>query len=307
VTRSSARVLLGAVVLLATATAHGQDLGHRLHGTLGIDAGRVSEPGLYVIDKFVLYSSTQVRDQQGHAIPGHFDLRGVADAIGLGITLKLDVIGAYYSAAAAYPFVWVNLKSDRLAATVDRSGVADISVQPIKLGWRTGRLDVVTAYSLLVPTSRAGVVGSPLARTQLTHELDLGGTVFFDRARRWRLSALASYFLNQSKWDVDATRGDLIAVQGGAAVRLWRVLDLGIAGYGAWQVRDHRGADVPPELKGIRERSYGLGPEIAVFIPVLRLRIDARYEREFLIEARPEGQIVVVTASFIAWRPRTKR
>ena len=81
------------------------------------------------------------------------------------------------------------------------------------------------------------------------------------------------------------------------------MLDVGIAGFALWQVADDRGPDLPPALRGARERVLGIGPEIGITIPALRAKLTARYEWDLGARARPEGQVLVASLSFLAWRP----
>jgi hypothetical protein len=127
----------------------------------------------------------------------------------------------------------------------------------------------------------------------------------FDEDRAWYVTALASYQLNQRKRGIDITRGDLVQVQGGMGVSLLnRRLDLGIVGFALSQVRDDRGADVPPVLRGARDEAYGLGPEIVLSLRPLPARMRLRYERDVTVKSRPQGEIFLFSLEFAAWRPR---
>jgi hypothetical protein len=57
-------------------------------------------------------------------------------------------------------------------------------------------------------------------------------------------------------------------------------------------------------LRGARDRVYGLGPEVVVTIPTIRLRAEARYEWDFGVRSRPQGSIFVFGLTFAAWLPR---
>jgi hypothetical protein len=99
--------------------------------------------------------------------------------------------------------------------------------------------------------------------------------------------------------------GDLVQVQGGMGVSLLnRRLDLGIVGFALSQVRDDRGADVPPVLRGARDEAYGLGPEIVLSLRPLPARMRLRYERDVTVKSRPQGEIFLFSLEFAAWRPR---
>ena len=77
---------------------------------------------------------------------------------------------------------------------------------------------------------------------------------------------------------------------------------MGVAGYGLWQVRDDRGADLPAALRGLRDQDFGLGPEIDVTLAPIRSRFTLRYCRDVRAVARPLGTILVVGVTIVARR-----
>src|SRR5262249_25250817 len=95
------RIVIAAVLLLSSAApavmAQSQDLGHKILGGLGLDAGTQSEPGVYIGDRVVVYRSGELRDRNGDRIPVEgLDIRARSNVAGLSKTVKLD--GAYFSA-----------------------------------------------------------------------------------------------------------------------------------------------------------------------------------------------------------------
>jgi hypothetical protein len=109
------------------------------------------------------------------------------------------------------------------------------------------------------------------------------------------------YDLNQRKRGIDITRGDTIEFQGGAG-KTFRSVDVGLATYALWQVRDDRGADLPEPLRGARDRAVGLGPEIDITLAPIRSRITVRYCRDVTVNARPLGQVMVIGLTILARR-----
>jgi hypothetical protein len=291
-----------AVMLLPAAPSQAQqDFGHKTLGTLGLDAGSQPESGLYVADGILFYGANQLKDRNGNRVPMDIDLSVFANGLGARAVLKLRSLATYLSASISLPIAHVSLGTDRPEASIDRFGLGDLYVQPIKLGWRLPRLDLVTGYAFYAPTGdfEPGGRGS-VGRGQWTHEFSAGGTVYFDRERTWNLSALASYELNERKRGIDITRGDTIQIQGGVAKRLFRIVEVGLAGYAQWQVADDRGADLPQALRGARDRAYGLGPEVDVFFAPIRTKLTLRYEHDFAVQSRPQGHILVIGLTIAA-------
>ena len=183
-------------------------------------------------------------------------------------------------------------------------GLSDLDVQPVKLGWRAGQLDVVAGYALYVPTQEVTPGGREgVSRGHSTHELSVGTTIYFDSERTWRLSALGSLELNQKKHGVDMTRGDTIQIQGGASKEFGHVVNVGLAGYALWQVTDDHGADVPAPLLGAHDQAFGLGPEVDIVLAPIRSILTFRYEHDITVRSRALGQVFLVGLTFGAYQP----
>jgi len=288
-----------------------QDLGHKLPGLIGLDAARIPEPGLYVADRIVSYSANEIRDRGGNIIPVNgFDMHALANGVGIAYTVKLKRSSFSLSMAASAPIARLRLNiQDQPEASLDRFGLTDIYIQPARLGWRSNRFDVVGAYSLYLPTDQSLLAGGKgLSSGQTTHEFSAGGTAYFKNDRTAFLTALASYDINRRKRDIDITRGNVFQIQGGAGVSLFdRRIETGVAGYWLRQVSADHGADLPPLLQGVRDRVYGIGPEVAVMMKTIRSQIRMRYEWDLGVQSRPRGNIFVVGFYFVAMRPQTPR
>ena len=291
------------------APVQAQQLGHKVLGSLGLLAGSQPDSGLYIISEFADYGSNQLDDSNGHKIPLALNLAAWASPVGVQYTFKLPGHSLYVNVSAAAPFSQISLQTGDPLASVDDFGFGDIYVQPARIGWKGNRADVVAGYAFYAPTGlyvphASGSVGLG----QWSHEFSLGSAVYLDRAKTWNISALASYTLNQRKQGIEITRGDSIQFQGGAgktfhlpSKTLPRV-DLGLAGYGLWQVRNNHGADLPAVLQDARDVDLGLGPEIDLTVAPIRSRITVRYCRDVVAKARPLGHILVIGLTIVARR-----
>ena len=95
-----------------------------------------------------------------------------------------------------------------------------------------------------------------------------------------------------------------LSAEGGVGARLHPLLDLGVVTYALWQVHADAGSDIPPNLRGLWDQVYGLGPEVGVRIPPLRARLTAHLEWDFAAQSRPEGRLLLVALNFALWRPK---
>jgi hypothetical protein len=289
-------------VLVWAVPAGAQELGNKVLGTIGLLAGSQPGSGFYVADRFLRYSANELIDRNGNRIPAGLDLDAVANAIGAQMTLKLPWHSLYLNASVGVPAAWVSLRTDQPEVTIDRSGFGDLYVQPVKIGWKMPQFDIVAAYSFYAPTGRFNPqTHEGVGRGYWTNQFSLGSAVYFDHAKTWHISGLASYDLNRRVQGLDLTRGDTVQVQGGAGKTLG-IVDAGVAGYALWQVRDDRGSDLPQALRGARDRAFGLGPEIDVTVAPIRSRITLRYCHDVAVRARPLGQILVLGLTVLAWR-----
>ncbi|MGI5864708.1 MAG: SphA family protein [Myxococcales bacterium] len=308
--RSDLRLLFG-VLALATAFAPGsaaaqqQDIGHKVLGTIGLLAGAQPQPGVYLAGRFFYYAANELVDRDGNSLPVGLDIDAWAVAVGLRATFPVKPLAATWSASFGVPLLYSRFSTEQPQASLDRFGIADLYLTPALLGWRLPRFDVVAGYGLYAPTGRFEPGGSEnVGRGHWTHQFSLGGTADFDAARAWHLSALGSYDLNMRNRGIDITRGDTVQVQGGLGGRLGGILTLGLVGYALWQVTDDSGADLPPVLRGARDRAFGLGPEVSVLIPPIRSQLTLRYAHDVSVRSRPLGQLFYAGLSFAAWRPK---
>jgi hypothetical protein len=299
-------VRLGLALLFTTATVFSQDLGHKLPGSLGLDAGRIPEPGFYLVSRLAIYEAEDLRDRNGDLVPTKpFTLQGLANAFGVSYTRKISNNSLYLTMTLAGPIARAELNiANSPELGVDRLGLGDPYIQPFRLGWRKQRFDLVSSYSIYLPTGRSPLAGGKgVSSGAVTQEFSGGGSIY-SKGRSHFLTALASYQLNSRQRGIDITRGDSVQIQGGIGTNLLKQLaETGIAGYALWQVRDDRGSQLPPALAGAHDRVYGLGPEGAILIKAIRGQLRARYEWDFGVRARPQGRIFVVGINFLVYRP----
>lgn len=299
--KQSIRYWLFTALLLSLTAAKGDgDMGHRSMGSVGLDAGSQPDIGVYVGDRFFYSHANELKDKHGNSVPiNGLDIQSEANVVGTSGTYKLKE-GPYLTAAIAVPYARVTTKANVPAIDIERLGLGDIFVEPLMIGWRQKHFDAVASYSFYAPTGQLNRNG--LGQSQWAQQFSAGGTLFFDDERGWRLSALTSYNLYHKKTGVDATRGDSVQIQGGLGGKISKFIDFGLVGYGLLQIANNEGSDVPSSLADYREKAFGLGPELGITIPMLRSKITARYEWDIEAVARPQGEVLVISLSVLAWR-----
>jgi len=97
------RTWCAALWLLTTAAAADGELGQRVLGSVGLDAGTQSPEGGYAGDRFFYYSADRLLDRNGKPLPVKgLDIDAYANVIGVSGTIKPDG-WPYLSAAFAVP------------------------------------------------------------------------------------------------------------------------------------------------------------------------------------------------------------
>jgi hypothetical protein len=270
---------------------------------LGIDAGTVPAPGLLLIYRLIDFSANTSRDRNGDVLPiPGLKIGARASALAVAFTAKPHGV-PYLTAVVSVPLAVVSYDSDVPPVALDNMGLAD-TFAALRVGWQRPRYDVVTAYGVYAPTGGWDPQEpASVGRGYWINQLSLGGAVYFDRAKEQRASVLVSYERNQPRQGIESKRGDLLNIQGGAGAPVYKNVTAGVAGYALWQVADDRGADLPAELTGAHTRAFGLGPEVDVVIPKLRMRVDVRAEWDFGVVAHPQGLLFVLGVQSLVWMP----
>ena len=287
--------------LICSRPADAQQLGNKLLGSAGADAGTQPPPGLYVAVRVLGYGADKVRNRDGDVVPiDGLNIDAIGAAFGAAYTIK-PAHAPYLTFAAAVPYASIDINSSNPAASLNGVGFADLFLQPLKAGWRHPRFDVVTGYMIYVPTGRYEPRESAgPGRGYWTQQFSAGGAAYFDTTRSSVASALASFEINSERERIDIKRGNLFQIQGGIVVAVSKTIRIGAAGFALWQITHDRGRDIPPALRDEWTRAFGLGPELGIMVPPLRLRIDARVEREFGVRSRTQGTVAAVSLSHAA-------
>lgn len=268
--------------------------GHYVPGVEGLNGPVVPPPGFYYRGYLVHYDINSLRDASGDSVLG--DNSGEVTALAnrfIWMTGK-KFLGADYGIEAIVPVQRTSL--DFAVAGIDESesGVGDVFLGPVVLGWHGERWDTVFAagywfdsgdYAADQPAS----IGKGFGSTMLT----LGGTWHFDAAKTWSFSALSRYEIHGEQDETGITPGDSLVVEWGLGHRLGNGLSLGLVGYDAWQVESDSG--LAPGAPSAKAEQHAVGAEAGYFWPALGLGLNAAYYHEYDNRNRPEGDLMRLT------------
>lgn len=294
--RGVAALFLAAYGLSVTA----QETNHYPNGTSGILAGSVPGPGFYYLMYNLFYETDQLKDSAGHTALApdgsllDFRAKAFANVHRFIHVTHLKFLGAEFSWNIAVPLVYRSIRINNFAIDDSDFALGDINLEPLVLEWRGPQWDFGVGYGLFAPTGdrderRPAAPGKDF----WTHYPIVAGTWFLDQERTWSVSFLSRYEFHSKRQDVDITPGHDFSVEWGVGKNLGALV-VGVSGYAQWQVTRDKGADINYDA-GVRDRVFGVGPEIQKFFPDYGFGVQLRHWREFGAEDRSEGSITTLT------------
>jgi hypothetical protein len=314
-----AKALIGRVSFLALVltlsmapeSAFSQLSGHNTKGDFGLLSGTQSPPGWYTVaPMYYRYSADEFRDRRGDRLPaveGGGSLEANAWVAGAIWVSEHKLFGGNYS-FTIFPGVTNNALEFPPTGLDSRTstGLTDLYMQPVNLGWTTPRADFIAGLGLYAPTGEYEAGGdSNRGLGMWSYELFAGTTLYFDEARTWHFAATAFYETHGKKEDTDIRVGDILTLEGGLGKSfLQGAASAGIAYYGQWKISDDDfGVELPtlPSRRLGRNRVYGIGPELTVPLAskkVLYGFLNLRYFWEFGARSSLQGNTFVATLSF---------
>jgi hypothetical protein len=204
------------------------------------------------------------------------------------------ILGADYAWNAVLPLVYIDSRISGWGVDDEELRIGDINVEPFVMEWHEPRYDFGFVYGLFAPTaSRDDNRPALPGKAFWTNYAGVAGTWFFDEERTWSASFLSRYEMCSRRHDRDITPGDNFSFEWGVARTHEKTLNLGVSGFCSWQVQLDEGTDVT--YTNVRDRAFGIGPEIQYFSPELKVGYHFRFWWEFDAVDRSEGTIATLT------------
>jgi len=284
--------------------------GHNTKGDFGLQAGTQPPPGWYVVPMYYDYSADTLRDRNGDRLlanPSGGSVDVGAAVVGLIWVTEKKVFGGNYS-FSAWPAVTNNaLEFPPLGIdTKVSTGLADLYIQPINLGWNTERADFTAGVGIYAPTGEYDSNGSSNRGLGMwSYELFGGTTVYFDKAKTWHFATFAAYETHGKKDGTNIRVGDLLTLEGGIGKSFKDgALSIGIAYYAQWKLSDddfglNPGLPIGPVLG--KHRVFGFGPEVTIPLASKKTLfgfLNLRYIKETGARTALEGDTFLVTFTF---------
>jgi hypothetical protein len=322
--------VLALIIVGCASPLHGQQKGQWVPGQFGLNAGVIPDAGITYANLVLNYSASQLNDSNGNRI-----LQNVTGTYSFWVDENVfqyvpehKFLGGYFMPYVVLPFASGSLVADingtNLGASGGGSGLADIYVQPLNLGWHLKRADVNAGYAFTAPTGRytAGAsdnVGSGYWGNNITT-----GTTFYITKNKGTSANLST------DWEIHGQRktasipageisnktpGQTFTIEWGFGQVLPLKKDmsmlaqLGLVGYDQWQVSSNGGTiivagnPVPASLLPYYS-VHGIGFQANLILPAKDVALFFKYYDEYRALARPEGRTIVFGGSWTLRIPK---
>ena len=301
-------------MLVRAEPARAQLNGSHSLGDFGVQSGSQPLPGVYAGLFYYRYSTDTIKDSAGNTVspsPGAPSSVALAAAAPmLWYVSKAKFLGANYGVMVIVPWANASLEAPAfgLLNTID-TGLADMVVRPIDLGWHTARADVAAGFQVYVPTGRYTPGGSDnIGKGMWTSEPFLGTTVYLDEKRTASLATTAFWEIHSKKEDSNVKVGQILTLEGGAGKSyLGGGLIIGAAYYAQWKLtKDQLREFVLPGGGAIgldfpsKTRVFAFGPDVTLPVASKSKQfalINVRYLWETGARVKTQGETLTVTAT----------
>ena len=273
-----------ALALLVAAGAQAE--GHYVPGVEGMQGPSVPPPGVYYLGYLVNYNIDSLRAPgSSEAIPGRNKGSVTALANRLVWVTNHKFLGADYGIETIIPVMRTSLDF----ANSKDSGVGDVYVGPLVLGWHGPQWDAVAAAGMWLDTASTREPASPgkgFKSTMLTGGL----TYYFDGAKTITGSALARYEFNSRK-DNGIRPGQQLTVEWGLG-KSFGTFSAGLVGYSQWQTTNDNGVGASDDKSSV----HAVGAEVVYPIPSAGVFLKAAAYKEVSAKGgtnpQPKGSLV---------------
>lgn len=296
-----------------------QQKGQYEPGQAGLNAGVLPDPGFTYQNMTINYSSDTLKGPKGNTVPltGSYGIWAVENYFiyvpkskFLGAKLVFAVIAPTF-ANGSLTLGSINFPNAALEA--GGTGVADMWVQPLTLGWSFKRADIFAAEAFMAPVGRyTPGASNNIGSGYWGNHIMTGTTFYVTKNKGTSLNLLTDWEIHGSKTTgqgTNVTPGQAFTDEWGIGQVLplkkdfSRLLQLGVIGYDQWQVSDN-GGFVTPNIPASRVPYYSVhavGFQSNFILPAKALNFFFKFEDEYRAFSRPEGHTIVFGGSW-TWR-----
>ena len=300
------------MVLGVSGEAQAQLKGHYLPGFTGLGNGTQPQPSISLGAPIYLYRTDTIKDASGHAIGVNPQINEAFTAFSVAMVTNAKVLGANYG-FQVLPVDAIKSRIEANSLDVSNSlAISDIYVMPVWLGWHPKRADFIATYGFFVPTGEWELGGSDNSGLGMwSNDFQFGATVHLDDKKEWTTSVLATYEIESHKKDTDIKVGDILTIEGGTGKAFYekvtgsaipRITNVGVVYYAQFKVTADTGFGpvIDAVLADSKDRVFGVGGEVNVFLPQPKLLLGVRALPEFGARTHTQGITVMFTVGYQA-------
>ena len=292
-------------------------------GQVGLNAGILPDPGFTYLNITVNYSADKFNGPRGNAIPatGTYDVWAIENCF--YYVLPQRILGGHLGFMIILTPATGSLDADitnpnfpNLSAAGGGSGLADLWIQPLTLGWHLKRADVQMIDSFMVPSGRYSPGATNNVGTgYFGNHLQTGTTFYITKNKGTSANLFTDWEVHGSRSGVNNTSktpGQAFTMEWGLGQVLplkkdmSRLLQLGVVGYDQWQVTDNGGTValgnlVAPASIIPHYSVHAVGGQITYILPPKNLSAYFKYYSEYQASSHTLGRSIVFG---LAWTHR---
>jgi hypothetical protein len=292
-----AGVLAAAIIALHASASAQLRTGHAIPGFYGMESSVPPRLGFRYENAMVAYSSDTQKGRDGGATQPGKRISHLSNHSTLTWTSPWLLFGGNWVMSARIPITNSETNPHSTSIVSDGVGLGDILLEPLTLYWEGNRHYFHMKYGFWVNSGEFDYDSSASrGKGFTTHQASMGVTFFPRPKRDWHVSLLGRYEFHSDIEGADLTPGQDLIVDWSVGKHLSERWNVGLVGYGLWQVSAEKGED------GNDDQGYygaaAAGAEVRYAMPDWGGDLRLRGFWEFNAFNRPEGLMLFAGLNF---------
>ena len=245
-------------LLLAGGIAHAKEGGDQYpNGAENWFAGAVPPPGNYFINYFGNWSG-KLKDGEGNNHPSGLKLNATFESVRFLQVTKQTLLGGSWAWHVIVPVV--DLEIGPPGGKAGRTGMGDITVNPLIIAWHGKEWHTVAGLDINLPTGAYGSDARKNIGTNYYSFEPIFGVSYLG-SNGWEVSAKFMYNIKTKNTDTDYRSGDEFHMDYlvGKNIGNWGI---GVSGYYLKQVTNDKQNGVKVNADGNRGQVFAIGPSV---------------------------------------------
>ena len=325
----SAAIVVTLSVCLGAPSMSAQQKPQWVPGQVGLNAGIIPSPGFTYVNITMNYNAGAFNDPAGKPIPvtGKYNVWAIEN--GFYFVPKQKFIGANIGGMIFFPVPATgSLEADisnpnlpDLSAAGGGSGLADLWIQPIGLGWHKPRADFQIAEAVMIPSGRyTPGASNNVGSGYFGNHLQSGWTLYLTKNKGTSANVFTDWEIHGQRAGTNntyKTPGQAFTDEWGLGQvlplkkNMTQLLQVGVVGYDQWQVTANGGnvALGPIIVPASQIPAYivhAAGGQASYIAPLKNLVLNFKYYHEYSANAHTLGNTIVFGGSWTRLYPKSQ-